>query len=93
MGIGLEKEVTLRSKILTHFIKGKMSLKSMEAILIIPKELEYLEGFIKLARRQKNEEPRSSISTMTPNLPIVHKININKNHQSKTIHLLITSFI
>ncbi len=56
MGIGLEKEVTLRSKILIHFIKGKISLTHVEVILIIPKELEYLEGFVKLARRQKNED-------------------------------------
>jgi hypothetical protein len=56
MGIGLKKEVTLRSKFLTHFIKGKISLTPMEAILIIPRKLKYLEGFVNLARRQKIEE-------------------------------------
>jgi hypothetical protein len=55
MGIRLEKEATLRSKILTHFVKGKISLTPMEEILIIPRELEYLEG-VKLAMSQKNEE-------------------------------------
>ncbi len=35
MGIALEKEVTLKSKILIHFIKGKISLTPMEVILII----------------------------------------------------------
>jgi len=79
MRIGLEKEVTLRSKILIHFIKGKISLTLVEVILIIPRELEYLEGFVKLARRHKNEDNKStSISTMTPNLPIMCKINITK---------------
>jgi hypothetical protein len=28
----------------------------METILVIPRELEYLEGFIKLARRKKHVE-------------------------------------
>jgi hypothetical protein len=35
---------------------GKISLTPMEMILTIPRELEYLEGLIKLARRCKNEE-------------------------------------
>jgi hypothetical protein len=42
------------SKILSHFIKGNFSLTPMETILIIPRELEYLEGLVKLARRKKN---------------------------------------
>jgi hypothetical protein len=29
------------------------------------------------------------ISTLTPNLHVVHRININKNHQIKTVHLLV----
>jgi hypothetical protein len=49
--IGLEKDVAVRSKTLTYFIKGKISLTPMETILTIPGELEYLEGLIKLARR------------------------------------------
>ncbi len=44
-------KATMKSKILSHFIKGKISLISMETILIIPGELEYLEGLVKLARR------------------------------------------
>jgi hypothetical protein len=35
VGIDLEKESTIRSKILTHFIKGKISLTPMETILTI----------------------------------------------------------
>ncbi len=34
--------------------KGKVSLIPMETILIIPRELEYLEGFVKLVRRRKD---------------------------------------
>ncbi len=49
--IRLEKDVVVRSKILTHFIKGKISLTPLETILIIPGELEYLEGLVKLTRR------------------------------------------
>jgi hypothetical protein len=54
VGIGLEKDVVVTSKILRHFIKGKISLTPMKTILTIPRELEYLEGLVKLARRQKN---------------------------------------
>jgi hypothetical protein len=56
MGIRLEKEVTLRLKILIHFIKGKISFTPVEAILTILGELEYLESLVKLAKKQKNEE-------------------------------------
>ncbi len=56
MGIGLEKEVVVRSKILTHIIKGKISFTPMETILTLPRELKYLERLVKLARRQKDEE-------------------------------------
>jgi hypothetical protein len=33
----------IKSKILSHFVKGKISLTPMEAILIILRELEYLK--------------------------------------------------
>jgi hypothetical protein len=35
VGIGLEREVAIKSKILTHFIKSKIYLTPMETILII----------------------------------------------------------
>jgi hypothetical protein len=38
VGIGLEKEVVVRSKILTHTIKGKISFMPMETILMIPRD-------------------------------------------------------
>jgi hypothetical protein len=42
----------MKSKIQSHFIKGKISLTPMETILTIRGELEYLEGLVKLARRR-----------------------------------------
>jgi hypothetical protein len=56
VGIGLEKESTIRSKILTHFIKGKISLTPMETILTILGEQEYMKGLVKLTRRHTNEQ-------------------------------------
>jgi hypothetical protein len=47
---------TIKSKILSHFIKGKFSLTPTKTILIILEELEYLEGLVKLVRRKKNVE-------------------------------------
>jgi hypothetical protein len=47
-------EVVMKFKILSHSIKGKIALTPMETIFIIPGELEYLEGLVKLARRRKN---------------------------------------
>jgi hypothetical protein len=47
--IGAMKEGSSQSKILTHFIKGKISLSSMETILSIIGKLEYLESLMKLA--------------------------------------------
>jgi hypothetical protein len=40
VGIGLEKEVVVRFKILTNIIKGKISFTPMETILTIPRELD-----------------------------------------------------
>ncbi len=42
---------TAKSKILTCFLKGKISFTPLETNLTIPSELEYLEGLVKLARR------------------------------------------
>lgn len=45
-----------KSKILKHFLKGKISFSLLETILTIPSELKYLEGLIKLAKRRKDEK-------------------------------------
>jgi hypothetical protein len=55
-GTGVNPETSVRSKILSHFIKGKISLSPMETILMIPGELEHLESLVKLARRKKDAE-------------------------------------
>jgi hypothetical protein len=49
-------ETSVRSKILSHFIKGKISFTPMETVLMIPGELEQLESLVKLARRKKDAE-------------------------------------
>jgi hypothetical protein len=36
-------KAVVKSKIIFHFIKGKISLTPMETILTIPREQEYLE--------------------------------------------------
>lgn len=46
---------SMMSKILSYFVKGKFS-SIMETILIVPNELECLEGLVKLARKKKNVE-------------------------------------
>jgi hypothetical protein len=45
----------MRSKILMHFMKGRISFSPMEMIIIVPGELEYLEVLVKLGRRKNNE--------------------------------------
>jgi hypothetical protein len=36
-GSSINRDTTIRSKILSHFIKGKISLSPMETILMIPR--------------------------------------------------------
>ncbi len=54
VGEGAGRDTSVRSKILSHFIKGKISLSPMETILMIPGELEHLESLVKLARRKRD---------------------------------------
>jgi hypothetical protein len=42
------------------FLKETFFLTPMKTILIIPSELEYLEGLVKLAREKKNVEAAQS---------------------------------
>jgi hypothetical protein len=48
-GVGVNRDTSVRSKILSHFIKRKISLSPMETILMIPRELEHLENPMRLA--------------------------------------------
>jgi len=53
-GVNMGSEAAMKYKILFHFMKGKIALTPMETIIMIPKELEYLEGLVKLAKRRKD---------------------------------------
>jgi hypothetical protein len=55
-GASTNRDVSVRSKILSHFVKGKISLSPMETIIMIPDELEHLENMVKLARKKKDSE-------------------------------------
>jgi len=55
-GVSASRDTSVRSKILEHFIMGKVSLSPMETILMIPGELEHLESLVKLARRKRDSE-------------------------------------
>ncbi len=84
---GVNRENFVRSKILSHFIKGKISLTPMETILMIPGELEHLESLVKLARRKKDAEVVNDQVSMVSTAPTLRRICINKTHRSKTLHL------
>jgi hypothetical protein len=45
----VNEENSIRSKILFHFIKGKISLTPMETVMMILGELEHLESLVKVA--------------------------------------------
>jgi predicted aspartyl protease len=88
-GTRVNRENSVRSKILSHFIKGKVSLTPMETFLMIPGELEHLESLVKLARRKKDAEATSNQVSMVSAAPTLRRICINKTHRSKTLHLLV----
>ncbi len=90
-GIGLNREASVKSKILSHFIKGKISLSPMEIFLMIPGELKHLESLVKLARRKKDVKATNNQVSMvsTTPTPTFRRICINKTHRSKTLHLLL----
>jgi predicted aspartyl protease len=88
-GIGVNRETSVRSKILSHFIKGKISLSPMETVLMIPGELEHLESLVKLARRKKDAKATNNQVSMVSEAPTLRRNCINKTHRSKTLHLLV----
>jgi len=86
-GTGVSRETTIKSKILSHFIKGKISLSPMETILMIPGELEHLESLVKLVRRKKDAEiVNDQVSVVSP-VPAIRRICVNKTNRSKTFHM------
>ncbi len=83
----MSRETTVKSKILSHFIKGKISLNPMETVLMIPGQLEYLESLVKLACRKKDAEiVNDRVSVVSP-VPAIRRICVNKTNRSKTLHL------
>ncbi len=84
---GMNREGSIRSKILSHFIKGKISLTPMETVMMIPGELEQLENLVKVARRKKDSEIESTQVSMVSAAPTLRRICVNKTHRSKTMHL------
>jgi len=88
-GVSVNWDILVRSKILSHFIKGKISLSPMETILMIPGELEHLENLMRLARQKKDLEATENQVSMVSAIPTLKRIYINKIHRSKTLHLLV----
>jgi predicted aspartyl protease len=88
-GEGAGRDTSVRSKILSHFIKGNISLSPMETILMIPRELEHLESLVKLARRKRDSEATENQVSVVFAILSLRKICINKTHRSKTLHLLV----
>jgi len=86
-GTGMNRENSVKSKILSHFIKGKISLTPMETVLMIPGELEHLENLVKVARKKKDVEAANNQVSMVLTTPTLRRIYINKTHRSKTLHL------
>jgi hypothetical protein len=79
----------MKFKILSHFIKGKISLTPMETIFTIPGEQEYLEGLVKLARRRKDVEGQRSQIVAIHSTPAIRRVSVNKIHRSRTLHLVV----
>jgi hypothetical protein len=86
-GASVSRDTSVRSKMLSHFIKGKIPLSPMETILMIPGELEHLENLVKLARRKRNSKTIENQVSVVSALPSLRKICVNKTHRSKTLHL------
>ncbi len=86
-GTGVSQETTVKSKILSHFIKGKISFSPMETVLMIPGELEHLESLVKLARRRKDAETMNDRVSVVSPISTIRRICVNKTNRSKTLHL------
>jgi hypothetical protein len=82
-------ETTMKSNILFHFIKRKISLTSMKTILIIPGELEYLEGLVKLTKRKKDAKGQINQVAAIHSTFAIKRVSVNKTHHNKTSHLAI----
>ncbi len=86
-GAGANREESVKLKILSHFIKGKISLTPMETVMMIPGELEHLENLVKVARNKKDAEATSNQVSMVSTAPTIRRLSINKMHRRKMLHL------
>jgi len=68
-GAKVNWEEFVKSKILSHFIKGKISLTPMETVMMIPGELEHLESLVKVARKKKDAEASGNQISMVSAAP------------------------
>jgi len=66
---GMNRENSIRLKILSHFIKGKVSMTPMETVLMIPRELEHLENLVKVAKKKKDAEAVNNQVSMVSAAP------------------------
>jgi hypothetical protein len=87
--VGANREESVKSKILSHFVKGKVSLMPMETVMMIPGDLEHLENLVKVARRKKDAEVANTQVSMVSAVPALRSLCINKTHRSKTLQLLV----
>jgi hypothetical protein len=86
-GTGVSRETTVKSKVFSHFIKGKISLSPMETVLMILGELEHLESLVKLAHRKKDAETMTDKVFVVSPVPAIRRICVNRTNKSKTFHL------
>jgi hypothetical protein len=86
-GTRVNRETTVKSKILSHFIKGKIAVSPMETVLMIPGELEHLENLVKLARRRKDANMVNDQVSVVSLVLAIRRICVNKTNRSKTLHL------
>jgi predicted aspartyl protease len=86
-GTRANREESVRSKILSHFVKGKISLTPMETVMMIPGELEHLENLVKVAQKKRDAKVVNTQVSMVSTVPTLRRLCISKTHRSKMLHL------
>jgi len=61
----------------------------MKNNLSILSELKYLKNLVKLVRKKRDDNLKFANLIKSDETPIIHRICINKNHRSRTLHLLV----
>jgi hypothetical protein len=87
--VDVHRNPTVKSKILTHFIKEKISLSPMETILVLLGELKSLESLVELVKNEHDENLKLVNIIKVEGLVVLRRISVNKNHHNKTLHLLV----